>query len=148
MNLVTVCFHHLFLSGFKLVSVILHRYTPHSALQISTKSVKECIQFYYLWKKVCPDDYKRLRTLRRKRHQNTLYNLRSQQPTSGGEPTPPPQGAGGVPGQEEYDYDGSDSETEDQTGTNGMVSTDLYTILGFLALAFLCLWPSIAWAVW
>ena len=45
--------------------------------QIGTKTVKECVQFYYLWKKVCADEYKRLRILRRKREQDELYNLRS-----------------------------------------------------------------------
>ena len=44
---------------------------------MKTKSVKECIQFYYLWKKVLPDEHKRLRVMRRKREQ--LYNLRSRQ---------------------------------------------------------------------
>ena len=94
-----------------------------SSLQIASKSVKECIQFYYLWKKVCPDDYKRLRTLRRKRNQNTLYNLRSVQPEgASGEPTPPLQGSIAASGQDEYAYDGSDSEPEEQMGSNGMVS--------------------------
>ena len=94
--------------------------------QICSKSVKECIQFYYLWKKVCPDDYKRLRTLRRKRNQNPLYNLRSAQPESGGgeEPTPPLPGGAMTPGQDEYSYDGSDSEPEEQMGSNGMVSRE------------------------
>ncbi len=46
-------------------------------LQIGSKSVKQCVQFYYLWKKVCNDEYKRLRILRRKREQDELYNLRS-----------------------------------------------------------------------
>ncbi|XP_064623846.1 uncharacterized protein LOC135485588 isoform X2 [Lineus longissimus] len=42
------------------------------------KTTKQCIEFYYLWKKVCPDEYKRLRILRRKREQDEMYNLRSQ----------------------------------------------------------------------
>lgn len=47
-------------------------------LQVGTKSVKECVQFYYLWKKVCADEYKRLRVVRRRRReQDELYNLRS-----------------------------------------------------------------------
>lgn len=29
--------------------------------------MKECVQFYYTWKKDCPDDYRKLRNLRRKR---------------------------------------------------------------------------------
>ena len=42
------------------------------------KSVKQCVEFYYLWKKVCPDEYKRLRIIRKKReHDDLLYNLRS-----------------------------------------------------------------------
>ena len=42
------------------------------------KSVKQCVEFYYLWKKVCPDEYKRLRIIRKKREQDDLlYNLRS-----------------------------------------------------------------------
>ena len=72
---------------------------------------------------MCPDDYKRLRTLRRKRNQNTLYNLRSVQPEgTSGEPTPPLQGSIAASGQDEYAYDGSDSEPEEQMGSNGMVS--------------------------
>ncbi|CAG2228782.1 unnamed protein product [Mytilus edulis] len=47
--------------------------------EIGSKSVKECIQFYYLWKKVCPDEHKRLRIMRNKRERERLYNLRSQQ---------------------------------------------------------------------
>ena len=47
------------------------------AKEVGTKSVKQCIQFYYLWKKVCGDEYKRLRIVRRKREQDELYNLRS-----------------------------------------------------------------------
>ena len=46
-------------------------------LQVGSKSVKQCVQFYYLWKKVCADEYKRLRIIRRKREQDELYNLRS-----------------------------------------------------------------------
>ncbi|XP_046375534.2 transcriptional-regulating factor 1-like isoform X3 [Haliotis rufescens] len=45
--------------------------------EVKTKNTKQCIQFYYLWKKVCPEDYKKLRALRRKREQEALYNLRS-----------------------------------------------------------------------
>ena len=52
--------------------------------QVRSKTVRQCVEFYYLWKKVCPDDYKRMRILRRKRDpDNNLYNLRSaKQPTS------------------------------------------------------------------
>lgn len=48
-------------------------------LQVGTKTTKECLHFYYLWKKVCPDEHKRLRIIRRKREHDRLYNLRSQQ---------------------------------------------------------------------
>ncbi|CAB01216.2 Suppressor of activated egl-4 protein 1 [Caenorhabditis elegans] len=37
------------------------------AVELPGKSVKECVQFYYTWKKDCPDDYRKLRNLRRKR---------------------------------------------------------------------------------
>lgn len=41
------------------------------------KSCKECIQFYYLWKKICPDDYKRLRIVRRKKEQAGYFYSQS-----------------------------------------------------------------------
>lgn len=31
------------------------------ARDICTKSAKQCTQFYYLWKKLCPDEYRRVR---------------------------------------------------------------------------------------
>ncbi|KAL8564555.1 hypothetical protein ACOMHN_003313 [Nucella lapillus] len=95
--------------------------------RVCTKSVRECVQFYYFWKKVCPDDLKRLRTLRKKRiSQNAQYKLRSQQPASGGgDPTPPPQGAALTSGQDEYDYDGSDSEMDEQNGTKALMGTEV-----------------------
>ncbi|XP_013389123.1 ELM2 and SANT domain-containing protein 1 [Lingula anatina] len=45
--------------------------------EVKTKTTKQCIQFYYLWKKVCLDEYKRMRILRRKRTDDDIYNLRS-----------------------------------------------------------------------
>ncbi|KAJ9581309.1 hypothetical protein L9F63_023515, partial [Diploptera punctata] len=45
------------------------------AEEIGTKTVKQCIQFYYLWKKVCPEEYKRLRLIRRR--QNADYSMRT-----------------------------------------------------------------------
>lgn len=36
--------------------------------QIRTKTVKQCVQFYYVWKKVCADEYRRLKQLRERRH--------------------------------------------------------------------------------
>jgi len=44
-------------------------------LQIGSKTVKQCIQFYYLWKKVCPEEYKRIRLMRRR--QNADYGTRT-----------------------------------------------------------------------
>lgn len=46
---------------------------------VGSKSVKQCVEFYYVWKKVCPDEYKRLRLLRRRRKKDgdELYSLRS-----------------------------------------------------------------------
>jgi hypothetical protein len=37
-----------------------------SSFQIGSKTLKQCIQFYYLWKKVCPEEYKRIRLSRRR----------------------------------------------------------------------------------
>ncbi|KAF4527355.1 hypothetical protein B566_EDAN001134 [Ephemera danica] len=36
------------------------------AKEVSTKSETQCVQFYYLWKKVCPEEYQRLRLLRQR----------------------------------------------------------------------------------
>ncbi|GAB6021741.1 hypothetical protein CHUAL_004319 [Chamberlinius hualienensis] len=47
------------------------------AQELNTKTVQQCVQFYYLWKKICPEEYKRLRTIRRKREMDNSYNLRS-----------------------------------------------------------------------
>ncbi|XP_068991553.1 zinc finger protein 541 isoform X6 [Neodiprion pinetum] len=32
------------------------------ARDVGSKSVKQCVQFYYLWKKLCPDEYKKMRS--------------------------------------------------------------------------------------
>lgn len=37
--------------------------------------MKQCVEFYYLWKKVCTDDYRKSRLARRRREQE-LYNMR------------------------------------------------------------------------
>ncbi|CAD5123329.1 DgyrCDS11686 [Dimorphilus gyrociliatus] len=51
---------------------------------VGTKCVQQCVQFYYLWKKVCVDDYKRMRVLRKRRLQDEMYNYR----TRGGSVSP------------------------------------------------------------
>lgn len=72
---------------------------------------------------MCPDDYKRLRVSRRKRIQSGLYNLRSQQPNSLGAESghEQVQDAGLTNPHDEFEYEGSDSDTEDQNHTSGMV---------------------------
>ncbi|KAF7637265.1 hypothetical protein Mgra_00003231 [Meloidogyne graminicola] len=35
--------------------------------ELGNRSISECVAFYYTWKKACPDDYRKLRNLRRKR---------------------------------------------------------------------------------
>uniref|UniRef100_A0A1I8ECR8 Myb-like DNA-binding domain-containing protein n=3 Tax=Wuchereria bancrofti TaxID=6293 RepID=A0A1I8ECR8_WUCBA len=65
------------------------------ASDLGNKTVKQCVEFYYMWKKACPDDYRKLRNLRRKRQlleiQQQLdlmesYNLRSSsRPVESGE---------------------------------------------------------------
>ncbi|XP_050443678.1 uncharacterized protein LOC126847469 isoform X2 [Adelges cooleyi] len=34
--------------------------------ELGSKTLKQCVQFYYLWKKVCPEDYKQFQLQRRK----------------------------------------------------------------------------------
>lgn len=41
--------------------------------QVGTKSVKQCVEFYYIWKKVCEDDY-RLLCQARKQHLSSQLN--------------------------------------------------------------------------
>lgn len=31
--------------------------------QVSTKTTKQCVEFYYVWKKVCTDEYKRIKLI-------------------------------------------------------------------------------------
>ena len=39
--------------------------------------MKQCIQFYYLWKKVCPEDYKQFQFQRRKtRNEDAMINTK------------------------------------------------------------------------
>jgi hypothetical protein len=56
-------------------------------IQVGTKSVQECVQFYYIWKKVSSEHYKQLSALRRRREQDELYRLRSTSLGSGPQPT-------------------------------------------------------------
>lgn len=45
--------------------------------------MKQCIQFYYLWKKVCPEDYKQFQFLRRKaRTEDSMVNPKLNIPVS------------------------------------------------------------------
>ncbi|KAI3422269.1 ELM2 and Myb SANT-like domain containing 1 [Globodera pallida] len=37
------------------------------AAELGNRKVRECVSFYYTWKKACPDDYRKLRNLRKKR---------------------------------------------------------------------------------
>ncbi|CAH1983323.1 unnamed protein product [Acanthoscelides obtectus] len=38
------------------------------AHDMKSKTAKQCIQFYYVWKKVCSDEYKRLKVVRERKH--------------------------------------------------------------------------------
>ncbi|XP_018579373.1 uncharacterized protein LOC108917312 isoform X2 [Anoplophora glabripennis] len=38
------------------------------AQEIRTKTIKQCVQFYYVWKKVCADEYRRLKQMRERRN--------------------------------------------------------------------------------
>ena len=55
------------------------------ASELGNRTVKDCIEFYYMWKKMCPDDYRKLRNLRRKRH---LLEQQLDYPTSVSKATP------------------------------------------------------------
>uniref|UniRef100_A0A0K0ECV8 C2H2-type domain-containing protein n=1 Tax=Strongyloides stercoralis TaxID=6248 RepID=A0A0K0ECV8_STRER len=35
--------------------------------EIGTKSIKQCVEFYYFWKSACPEDYRKLKNLLRKK---------------------------------------------------------------------------------
>ncbi|KAJ8982930.1 hypothetical protein NQ317_004586 [Molorchus minor] len=38
------------------------------AQEIGTKTIKQCVQFYYVWKKVCTDEYRRLKQTRERKN--------------------------------------------------------------------------------
>ncbi|XP_064489874.1 uncharacterized protein LOC135401406 isoform X2 [Ornithodoros turicata] len=61
------------------------------AAKVGSKNVKQCVEFYYVWKKVAPDEYRRLRCLRRRREQDGL--LQSQEDATTAVPlgTSPPR---------------------------------------------------------
>lgn len=42
--------------------------------KVGTKTVKQCVQFYYIWKKVCTDEYRRLRFNREQRQYGTCLS--------------------------------------------------------------------------
>lgn len=70
--------------------------------------MQQCVQFYYLWKKVCGDESRRLRTIRRRREQDELYNLRSKNAATapgglGQDPAAPGGGAQALGATEEED---------------------------------------------
>lgn len=75
--------------------------------------MKQCIQFYYLWKKVCPDDYKRLRIYRRKREQAGYYAFRSTTVE------PPPVPPSDVPSSNGLDNGHDVDSSEDDEVTSG-----------------------------
>lgn len=47
--------------------IILKFSNVENCFQVETKTIKQCVQFYYVWKKVCVDEYKRLKQLRERR---------------------------------------------------------------------------------
>ncbi|XP_074037248.1 uncharacterized protein isoform X4 [Leptinotarsa decemlineata] len=47
------------------------------AQEIRTKTIKQCVQFYYVWKKVCADEYRRIKQMRERRYSH-LRNSESE----------------------------------------------------------------------
>ncbi|XP_037084114.1 transcriptional-regulating factor 1-like [Pollicipes pollicipes] len=45
--------------------------------EVLSKTTNECVQFYFFWKRVCVDDYARLRAMRRQREQQQQSRLRA-----------------------------------------------------------------------
>lgn len=97
---------------------------PKSCLtfQLATKSVKQCVQFYYTWKKICTDDYKRLRAARRRRIlpamalEPNVYDLRSLGPI---EPIVPSAAVGSPFMTSSYDQQGQQEPSESISSLRG-----------------------------
>ena len=98
--------------------------------------MKECIQYYYLWKKVCPDEHKRLRVIRNKRERERLYNLRSQQQQQQQQPQEQQGIIGETSGKVEMDFDNdSGSSTDMEDAGNDLVGVyELNKIIGLSKL--------------
>jgi len=43
--------------------------------QVLSKSEAQCVQFYYFWKKVCPEEYQRIKLLRQRTELTFLRNV-------------------------------------------------------------------------
>ena len=63
------------LSGTWYTPLLTPRVRPRS--QVLTKSTRECVQFYFLWKRICVDEYKRLRSLRKQREEQLQMRMRA-----------------------------------------------------------------------
>lgn len=56
-------------------TMIKNKFNIFPLFQIGTKNVKQCVQFYYMWKKVCTDEYRRIKAIRERK--NSGKNLES-----------------------------------------------------------------------
>lgn len=104
--------------------------------QIGTKTTKECLHFYYLWKKVCPDEHKRLRIIRRKREHDRLYNLRSQQAAAQVQNTPSAAENHSFSKQEENDQGDSDSESSEFMEIDNQTVREFFKIINHMYFCF------------
>lgn len=95
------------------------------ASELGNRTVHECVAFYYTWKKACPDDYRKLRNLRRKRQlleqqldMNSFDRL---------QPTQSEKSKEGGPSSEEDDEEEEDfSETESDITNPSLLSGSLH----------------------
>ena len=118
--------------------------------QMGTKTTKECIQFYYLWKKICPDEHKRLRLIRRRREQDRLYNLRStsaQQQLPAVQPAPQPSHGPGLdseapPSEQVVNYEEYD-EMESESGASTEVEEQNDNVRSINVCCLLWCWHAI-----